>query len=164
MIQELVRFSASYDFLLLDCASGIAPGVLAFVGIAERNLVIATPDPTSMMDVYALTKVIHQRRLAKVVELVINMAESKEEGHRVYQTLRRATQQFLQHHLVLGALIPSSRRAALAVREGRPLIDLEPHDPAAAQIAALARRILTTTAPTEISDPTCAKPLSPLAW
>lgn len=143
MIKELMAFASAYDVVLLDCASGINNSVLSFVGMAPQDVIVATGQPTSIMDVYALLKVMNQRQLATHAGLVVNMATTDAQGHRVFDTLTRVTARFLPIELELMGIIPESRHISEAVTRRRPfMVDPKGDEEIAERMLAIARMLL----------------------
>lgn len=142
LIDALRRLALSYDVVLLDCASGIAPMVLDIIAASRHNLIVVTPDPASIMDVYALSKVVHQRQLASELNIVINRVRQPSEGRRAFQVLQEATRRFLCADLRLAGMLPHSNGANRALADGQPLLLRNASDPAAQAVQKLAGRLL----------------------
>ena len=72
LLEELDRISGSYDFLLFDTGAGISGNVTYFCSAAHDILLVATNEPTSHTDVYALMKVLSQKYHQKRFRLIVN--------------------------------------------------------------------------------------------
>ena len=142
VIQELMKFAANYDFLLFDCASGIDSKVTSFLEAAPLNLIIANPTPTSIMDVYALIKVIYQENLCDSPNLIVNMAESDTQGKKVHETLTKVAESNLSSELNLLGIVPSSKGVQKALTQRKPVVDVNPDDPAAKRIREIAKQLV----------------------
>ena len=59
LMDELDRVSQGYDFLIFDTGAGISNNVTYFCSAAHETILIATTEPTSLTDVYALMKTLH---------------------------------------------------------------------------------------------------------
>lgn len=141
-IKELVSFAGEYDALIFDCSAGVDSAVTSFIAAAPLNLIIATPDPTSIMDVYALAKIIHQDNMSENLGLIVNMAKSEEEGLKVAGTLSRAMERHLSKSLELFGVIPESPNVKQALRQRKPLLAEFEDDEASAKIKSIALSIL----------------------
>ena len=84
-----------YDYLIFDSAAGISDNVLFFNVIAEERILLCTPEPTSIADVYALIKVCFRKHRIKDFYLVVNMIKEKFEGKKIYQQLVYVLEKFL---------------------------------------------------------------------
>ena len=56
LMEELDQVSSGYDFLIFDTGAGISTNVTYFCSAAHEILLVATTEPTSLTDVYALSK------------------------------------------------------------------------------------------------------------
>ena len=141
-IEELITFAADYDVLLFDCSAGINNSVTSFIAAAPQSILVATPQPTSMMDVYALMKVINRENISDDVGLLINMARDDKQGMLAYKKLSELAASYLSLKISSVGTIPSSTKAPLALRARMPLVQYEKNDPAARAIQKTAKSIL----------------------
>jgi len=141
-IRDLISFAAEYDALIFDCAAGIDSAVTSFIAAAPQTIIVATSQPTSVMDVYALMKIIHQDNLSKNVGLVVNNVESDEQGRMVATALARVSEKFLLRPMDLLGVIPASGNIVRALQQRRPFLVAYPDDPAAERLKSLARTIV----------------------
>lgn len=64
-LDGLFDLDTTADLIVLDAPAGVGPTVLACVEAADRTMVVATPEPTSIADAYALIKSFHLALLAR---------------------------------------------------------------------------------------------------
>lgn len=95
LLEELDRISGNFDFLLFDTGAGISGNVTYFCSAAHDILLVATNEPTSHTDVYALMKVLSQKYNQKRFRLIINMVDSENEALDVFQRLAAVVDKFL---------------------------------------------------------------------
>lgn len=141
-VEELVRFAGRYDVLLFDCASGINNSVTSFVAAAPQSIVVLQPEPTSLMDAYALIKVMTQEHLSGKVDLVINGVRTPSAAERILAQLTAVSRDYLRRDIECLGTIPYTDRAADAVRARKPLILFAPDDEASRAVRTIGRRIL----------------------
>lgn len=141
-VEGLIRFAAEYDVLLFDCASGIHASVMAFVGAAPRTIVVTTPQPTALMDAYALIKTIHQSDLAKDLSVVVNMAETDAQGEAVMRTLSQVVNNHLSMNLDLLGIIPATDLVPQAVRARQPVLAHAPESAPSRRVLEVAKRVI----------------------
>ncbi|MCT4613019.1 MAG: MinD/ParA family protein [Clostridia bacterium] len=60
-IQNLSLLDKMADVILIDTGAGVSDTVLTFVKTADEVVLIATPDPTSVTDAYALIKILKSK-------------------------------------------------------------------------------------------------------
>ncbi len=141
----LKALANAYDVTLMDTSAGIGPSVLWFNAFADEKLVIATSDPTSLTDAYALIKVLNNEYGLDRFRVVINLAKDSTEGLRAYQTLSGAARKFLDIDLSLLGMVPYDEEVMRSVRQQVPFVKAVPESKAARSVQELAHKILSFT-------------------
>lgn len=67
-----IRMLNNYDILLLDNSPGIHRQVISFCLAAREQIILINPEPSSLMDGYALLKVLRQNGLHRPPYLFVN--------------------------------------------------------------------------------------------
>ncbi len=157
LIDGLADLDAASDVLVLDAPAGVGPTVLACLHVADRALVVATPEPTSIADAYALIKSFHlasgdgpgraggdaraggeAARADLRVQLVVNQAADEREALRVHERIAAVARRFLKQRVPLAGWIPADAHVPQAVRAREPLLVRYPRSAAARAAAHLA--------------------------
>jgi flagellar biosynthesis protein FlhG len=128
--EELEHVSTEVDVLLIDTGAGISSNVLFFAVAAQEILVVASPEPTSITDAYALMKVLSHRFSERHFRLLVNMAKSQREAREVYRKIGMAADRFLDISIDYVGYIPADDHVPMAVCKQRPVVDAFPHSPA----------------------------------
>ncbi|MBW2637037.1 MAG: MinD/ParA family protein [Deltaproteobacteria bacterium] len=126
LLEELDGLDEDFDFMLIDTAAGIADNVMYFNMAAGEIIVVASPEPTSLTDAYALIKVLYQRYAARRFTLLVNMAGDSDEARRVYSRLSNATNHFLDLPIEYLGYIPHDRNVSKAVKKQKLLSEAFP--------------------------------------
>jgi flagellar biosynthesis protein FlhG len=137
--------SLPYSHLLLDLGAGLEGGTRRLCAWADTLLVVATDEPTSLTDAYAVLK-LHAADCATAGSLpdsriVINQAASTAAGTRTYATLARACAHFLHRTPPLAAIIRRDDRVRDAIRHQVPLLTRHPGCVAASDALGLVDRV-----------------------
>jgi flagellar biosynthesis protein FlhG len=127
-MEELDHVSSGYDFLIFDTGAGISTNVTYFCSAAHEILLIATTEPTSLTDVYALIKILHTKHAQKHFRMIINSVESEREAQLIFRNLVAVTDRFLQNVSIeyLGYIM-SDPNVPKAVRQQKAFMELYPH-------------------------------------
>ncbi len=141
LVQGLQRVSAGIDWLLIDTAAGIHDSVIKLLMAAQEVLLVTTPEPTALVDVYAMVKVVHLRDPRKPLWLLVNNAQGQEEAEETIDQLQAATRRFLKRELNVLGMLPADPWVLQAVRQQRGVLDLFPQAPASLALTAAARRL-----------------------
>lgn len=140
--------SPRFDHVLLDTGAGISDVVLYTISLAQRVLVVATPEPTSMTDAYATIKVLATLQGRREMGLVVNQVRRQGEARAVRQQLQQVVDRFVSPALdapvrldLLGE-VPADPAVREAVQRRELLMERHPGTPAAIGLVALATRML----------------------
>jgi flagellar biosynthesis protein FlhG len=142
LVQGLQRVAETADWLLIDTAAGIHDSVLKLLMAAQEVILVATPEPTSLVDAYAMVKVLHLRDPNKLLWLLVNNGQSVEESQETVDQLQAVAERFLGKQLQVLGMIPNDPHLLQAVRQQRGVVELFPRSPATQAFQALARQLL----------------------
>ena len=143
LMEELDQVSSGYDFLIFDTGAGISTNVTYFCSAAHEILLVATTEPTSLTDVYALIKILHTKHAQKHFRMIINSVESEREAQLIFRNLVAVTDRFLQNVSIeyLGYIM-SDPNVPKAVRQQKAFIELYPHAKVSQCINQLAQKLV----------------------
>jgi flagellar biosynthesis protein FlhG len=142
LLTQLRNETTAYDAVLLDLSAGIDRTVRRIAAWSDRLLVLATDEPTSLTDAYAVLKMQTADRPDGDVRIVVNQAQSAEAGQQTYATLRRACAVFLHREPPLAGVIRHDPKVRDAIRRQMPLLLRHPNCFAAHDVEALAQSCL----------------------
>ena len=133
-IRALLRTARDrYDYIFIDCPAGLGPGFQLATCGADRALVVATNDASSLRDAQRAVEELYRLRQ---VHLVMNRIQPK-----LLRELRTTIDDAMDAAgLPLIGVIPEDRRVILAANMGHPLI-LEGRRGAANACLNIAKRI-----------------------
>jgi len=141
---ELIATASDYDHVILDLAAGIDPSVRTLSEHKGIVVTVMSPDPASLTDAYAFIKLTKQRDPSADLRIVVNMAASKREGERSYESLRKVCQTFLKIDPPLAAIVRQDKRVVEAIRHQVPLLARHPQAEAGEGVAAFAKMLKET--------------------
>jgi flagellar biosynthesis protein FlhG len=139
---DLNLLACAYDKVVLDLGAGVEKTVRALANNAGTILVVTTDEPTSLTDAYAFIKVTLLERPGTDIRVVVNMANSTREGERIYNTLLKACEGFLKASPPLAGVIRRDLKVREAIRNQSPLLTRSPNSEAAADVEAIAEKLL----------------------
>ena len=127
LMEELDQVSSGYDFLIFDTGAGISTNVTYFCSAAHEILLVATTEPTSLTDVYALIKTLHTKHAQKYFRVIINLVGSESEARLIFRNLAAVADRFLPDVSVeyLGYIL-SDPVVTKAVRQQKAFSELYP--------------------------------------
>jgi flagellar biosynthesis protein FlhG len=142
LADDLVALAGAYDHAIVDIGAGLDRAVRVLAGATDTCLTVTTDEPTALTDAYAFMKMMRADRAATDLGVVVNMAASERDGERTHATLAKACESFLRFTPPLLGLVRRDARVAEAIRAQTPLLTRHPAADAAADIEALARRLV----------------------
>ncbi len=135
-----------FDIILIDTGAGVSDLVLNFIKASTDNIVITTPEPTSITDAYALIKIIKEdydkndRNVS--INLVVNRTDDDEEGQSVFDKLSTVSEKFLHVNLSLLGFLPTDVSLVSSVKKQNPVSILFPDSQYAKAIKQIAYKML----------------------
>lgn len=141
LITRLSPVLGKYDFVFMDIGAGISDTVQTFAAMSALQIVVITPEPTSLTDSYALIKVLNKRFGLSDFRVVVNEVTSNKEAQQAYDKLSGACQHFLKVDLKMLGHVRMDKKLPEAVCRQQPLMAYAPGSPAAQDIQAIAGRL-----------------------
>ena len=108
LILALASISRQYDLILLDTGSGINESLALALPNISTAIVVANPEPTSVMDAYVMIKHLFQQENPVATRVVFNKCQTKEDGDTAYNNLMKALYHFIRKQIICPAIIPAS--------------------------------------------------------
>lgn len=145
MSQYLYELDELADIIIIDTSAGIADNVIEFLTASSEILLIATPEPTSITDAYALLKTLNQKLDSLVekpdIKMIANRVNSIKEGKELYQKLNTVIRQFLDIEVGYLGAIPQDIHVGKAIMQQKPIAIAYPNVKASEAICDLAKMI-----------------------
>lgn len=138
---QLEAYIQDFDIMLIDTAAGISSNVLYFNINADEILLVATPEPTSITDAYAMMKVLSVKYGTDHFKLLVNAAATDQEAEEVYRQLNLVADRFLNISMEYYGCILTDEQVRKGVRRQKAVTEMAPLSKASRNFAALARRI-----------------------
>ena len=145
LIQKMDYLDEIADIIIVDTGAGISDLVMEFVSVSSEVLLIATPEPTSITDAYAVLKALQRRDdfhgEETDIKLIANRIYSEEEGKEIFEKLNTVVKKFLGIELKYLGGIPQDRAVSQAIMQQKPVTIAFPNSMAAKAMILLAERI-----------------------
>lgn len=143
MIEQLARMESGCDLVVIDCGAGLGEGVIAFLQAADTPILITTPEPTAIADVYALLKrYVQTTRLsvnhAVAPQLVVNMCHDERDAVDSHRRVASVAKRFLDMDTPLLGWAPVDSAVSEAVRSRSLFVVKSPRCDAARGVRRLA--------------------------
>jgi flagellar biosynthesis protein FlhG len=140
-IAQMQQLAGTTDYLVIDTSSGIDSKVLTFLSLADEVLLVATPEPSSITDAYAVAKVLFKKRPNAPVKVLVNMVQFPDEAKCVYGAIQTVAQQFLDKELSYLGHVRADVGVSQATRTRAPFLLSAPNGPASVDVRMLASHL-----------------------
>jgi flagellar biosynthesis protein FlhG len=131
--------AARWDRVVVDLGAGLEAPQRRIAAAADTLLVLATEEPTSLTDAYAVLKLHAADRPGGDARIVVNLAADAAGGLRTHAALARAAATFLKRDIPLAGVVRRDAKVRDAIRHQAPLLTRHPGCTAARDVEAIAR-------------------------
>jgi flagellar biosynthesis protein FlhG len=143
LIQAFSEIGDSLDVLVIDTAAGIGASVVSLVRAAHEVLLVVCDEPTSITDAYALIKLLNRDYGMDRFRVLVNMAQSPQEGRALFAKLTKITDHFLDVSLQYVGAVPYDECARRAVQKQRAVYEHFPRSKCAQAFQDIALKVDT---------------------
>ena len=145
LVSKLYELDELADIILVDTGAGISDSVLEFVSASNEVLLVATPEPTSITDAYALLKTLNRRsgfsKEDTTIKMVANRIKTKEDGDTLYSKLGLVVDRFLSLKMEYIGAIPDDPNCGKAIMQQQPISLSEPRSASVKAIRSIAEKL-----------------------
>ena len=138
----LLAFGRAYDNLIIDLGAGVDRTVQALTPPNGACLVVTSDEPTALTDAYAFIKLTLGDRKSADLRVVVNLAGSKSDGERTYETLAKACRSFLKFDPPLAGIIRRDAKVRESIKHQTSLFTRYPNCEAAMDVERIVQSLL----------------------
>jgi flagellar biosynthesis protein FlhG len=149
-VDALEPIEEMFDLVFIDSGAGIGENVLFFVGAAQEAILVVNPEPTSLVDAYAVVKVLSQKAGVQTFNVIINPVVDELAARGVFQKLTTVTSRFLEAKVRHLGYVPRDENLHRAIMAQRPVCEMFPSSPSARALTVIAERLLGDKQPTTL--------------
>ncbi len=106
LVEQLHYLRPRSDLIVMDAGAGGGPTQRVLCQSAQRMVLVTTPDPPAVMDLYATIKRIRSERNDPVLDAVVNRCANAESDKAVHEGLQQACRRFLGLRIELQICLP----------------------------------------------------------
>jgi len=146
LTSRLIALDKYADVIIVDTGAGISDSVLEFVLASTEVLLVATPEPTSITDAYALLKALNRKeefvKEHTSIKMISNRVKNEAEGQNVYEKMSVVSEKFLNIPITYLGPVPMDEQISKAVMRQKPVSVINPDAPSAKAIKQIAEKLL----------------------
>jgi flagellar biosynthesis protein FlhG len=125
-LTQLQSVSEQYDYLIFDMGAGISEDRLHLLKAVHEIFIVTTPEPTAMTDAYAMMKYVHMQEKNIPFYVIVNRAQTDQEGRDTLRRLKSVAKQFLNKDIIPLGVLPEDRSVYKAVVRQTPFLLFDP--------------------------------------
>lgn len=152
LVESFALLDLDTDYFIIDTAAGISRNVIHFLMSAHEVIVISSPEPTAIVDAYAVIKIILAEDHKKNVQVVINSVDSADDAPEIFCQINSVVKQFLNREIAYLGHIERDAHVSKAVRSQMLVTHRYPNAPASVCFRNLARRVARQEGSMQTSD------------
>ena len=138
---DLDILSQNYAYTILDVSAGLTNPSKVLTGRAQRVIVLCTPEARTVIESYALIRLIKLHFPRVKINIVVNKVNSQKEGERTYHLIAEACKKFLETVPTLLGVIRNDTRVRDSIKNQTTMINRYPESEAAHDVMLIAKRI-----------------------
>jgi len=142
LLSVLVRLDAPIDLIIIDTGAGINDKILQLILASSETIIVITPEPTSILDSYALVKTIVKQDNSHPLHTIINKCENKEEAQKVQEGFIEVVGRHLGKNINPLGLVMYNQEVPLSIKRQIPITVSNPGGATCKEITSIARAIL----------------------
>ncbi len=129
------------DVIVFDTGAGISRNTTAFLAAADDIVVVTMPEPTAVVDAYAVIKMLSREADHGDIRLVLNQCTGREEAERYANGIAVTANKLLDAYVEKLGYIVTDPHVPQAVRARRPFLLAYPGCAASACVRSIAERL-----------------------
>lgn len=132
----------SLDYLIIDTGAGIGESVQTFLRSSDELIVVATPNPSSLLDAYAVIKI--AAKCKKKIYMIVNNTSSNKEAKMVFNKILSVAKENLDNlELFLLGRISKSEIVSQSSQQRKLFTKIMPKSPPSANMQTIARNLVS---------------------
>lgn len=147
IVDKVLSLESICDTIIFDTGAGINDNTLRLIHASDDTILVTTPEPTSVVDAYALLKIVNEQGVSPNVSLVLNKVEDKREASSVMDGLIRIVEKNTEIKMKKLGVISRDTNMLSAVKKQVPILVSHPACVASADINQLVNTFLNIPVP-----------------
>ena len=142
IVNNILKLEDIADIIIFDTGAGVSDNILRLINASHETILITTPEPTAVVDVYAMIKIINEEIGKPGMSLVVNKAGSPKEAQIVMNSFEKIVKKNLDIDINKLGYIVRDVNMQKAIKMQTPILISFPKCAASVNIDMLARNYL----------------------
>lgn len=142
IVDGLTELEDVADTIIFDTSAGLSEHAMRLIRASHETILVTTPEPTSVVDAYALLKIMHDQGERPHISLVVNKAAGAKEAATVAEGFARIAEKNLCVRINSLGHVTRDASMSNAVKMQVPILISYPKCAASSDIYSLTQRYL----------------------
>lgn len=142
ILDQIMISNGKLDYIVLDTSAGLNKEVVNYSLFSDESIIVTSPEPTSVMDAYAMIKIISLTKPDHRFRIIINSAKSQKEADETADKLQMVVSHFLNIQTDYIGNIPYDEVVVRAISRQDVLVKKYPRARASISIRTIARKFV----------------------
>lgn len=142
IVDNLLKLEGIADTIIFDTGAGVNENMLKLIYASHETILVTTPEPTAIVDAYALIKIVSEKVASPKINVVLNRVSSAREASAVMDGLIRIAKKNLDLNINKLGYILHDDNMQKAIKIQVPILVSYPKCQASANIDALSAKFL----------------------
>jgi flagellar biosynthesis protein FlhG len=144
LLETITDAATPKDIVIIDTSAGLTDEILYFAVQSDDVIIITTPEPTAVMDAYAMVKLIQHTAQGRMpaLRLIVNMVKSPREAEATFRNLESVIMHFLSEKIEFLGFLLHDAAVSRSVCAQTPVVVHAPHSSVALSLRAIAHKLI----------------------
>jgi len=142
LMDDFLKLVVDMDYAVVDTGAGFNEELVAFYQAADKLFLVTTPEPTALINVYTLAKVLATKGIFPELYLIMNQSRNTSKDTQVLERFSYVLEKFAGWTIAEKLIVREDSGVSASVLKQAPFIETQRHSQPAQAILRLSKMIL----------------------
>ncbi len=145
LIEKIKFLKNRFDYIFIDTSAGISKEIVAYATHSDYTIIVTNSEPTSIVDAYALIKVIALTNKNSEIKILVNNVINQSDAERAVSNLQLALKKFLNLNIPYIGIIPADYHVQKTVLNQKMVVKEYPNSAFSLSAGRIADKFLNSS-------------------
>jgi len=151
-LEDFLDLAVDMNYAIVDTGAGYTDELISFYSAADKLFLVTTPEPTALMNVYTLAKVLGNKGIYPELYLIMNQSRNASKDTKVLERFSYVLEKFAGWEVREKFIIRNDPSVSNSVIKQMPLVEIHKHSQPSQTIKRITEQILRGTDETGETD------------
>jgi len=142
LVDDFMKIVVDMDYAVVDTGAGFTEELLSFYEAADKLFMITTPEPTALINVYTLAKMLATKGIFPELYLIMNQSRNTSKDTQVLERFSYVLEKFAGWTIAEKLIVREDAGVSASVLKQIPFIETQKHSQPAQAIQRLSKMVL----------------------